>query len=647
MKRLYAILIVLMGCLTTMAAQVKVTSLENAGGRIWMCVSEGKNIKICCSEGASFKESHVVTATECEAACHGQLWQSPEGVLRLFYTETDGFYDGRGILKTISCVDPASKTPTWSAPENVGIGVCTGRPVEAGDGSWVMPAALWGRSLIGEQEDFYGNDMKRDDSGAYKELDYMRGPLIYTSADKGGTWKMRSGQVMVTEQVYARHNDPQLIVCGDGSLKMILRSSGTAWSWASVSTNNGRTWTPNAFKFTQVPDRKTAFMKLPDGKLLMVKNGKLDSFRYLLGDGLYAYLSEDEGETWYGGLCIDPSSDAGSPAVSCAADGKIRIAYNRPDAGIVLAAVTVEEIVRGMVDPALVAADVKVAVPLRPAKAEKAKRGKRQWAGETLRICSYNIQYPNENGCKWTYRLDALKGFVKEYRPDIIGSQEPYISQIEDMVEAWEGEYAWFGINNRNETRPPYYPSAAFNPVFYRKDRLELLDWGIVWYTPKATERGYGADYSRFMIWAKFRDLRTSMEFYHFNSHFDHRGEEAKRVAAGILVETVKMIAGDMPAVLTGDYNSTETSPAYSTIMNCGFLNNAKLAVKNPKNYLYYSQARYKSINTVSQKDVHIDHIFFTPDNSEMESWELVIKTFGGYYGSDHLPIVVDWKISK
>ena len=147
------------------------------------------------------------------------------------------------------------------------------------------------------------------------------------------------------------------------------------------------------------------------------------------------------------------------------------------------------------------------------------------------------------------------------------------------------------------------------------------------------------------MIWARFKDLKTGKEFYHFNSHFDHKSEEAKQVAAGILVETVRRIAGEAPAILTGDYNTSETSVGYDKIVNCGFLDNSKLAVKNPVNYMYYSQARYKSINTVSQKDIHIDHIFYTPANSRIETWELVIKTYGGYYGSDHLPIVVDWRL--
>lgn len=647
MRNIYMALAAFLCCLTIGAAQGRVTSIENVDGRIWMCVSEGGRLLLSYSDGGAFKAAHAVAPAEKENASFGQFWLASDGILRLFFTETDGYFDGRGELKVTSCLNPADKSPVWGAPSVLGMGVCTGRPVEAADGTWVMPAALWGRSLIGTAPDFYGNDRRREDTGEHAGLDYMRGPLTYTSSDKGSSWKMHSGQVMVPEQVYARHNDPQIILCSDGTLKMILRSSGTAWTYASVSRNNGRSWTPDAKRFTQAPDRRTAFLKMPDGRLLMVKNGRLDSYRYLLGEGLYAYLSEDDGASWYGGLCIDPASDVDAPSVACTSEGKIVVAYNKSDEGVVTVRTTADEIVQGMSDPALVAPDRKVAVAFKTSKSGKTKGAKRVWADETIRVCTYNIQYPNDGVCKWSNRQVALKGFFNEYKPDLVGSQEPYIAQISDMMEFLGDDYAWFGVNNRNETAAPYYPSAAFNPVFYRKDRLELLDWDVIWYTPKATERGYGADYPRFLHWARFMDLRTGQEFYLFNSHFDHKSEEAKRVAAGILTETVKRIAGDMPAILTGDYNTTETSKAYETVMTSGFLDNSKLAVKNPVNHLYYSQARYKSINTVSQKDIHIDHIFYTPLNSKIESWELVIKTYGGYYGSDHLPIVVDWRISK
>ena len=643
MKKLIYIYLLLL-CAASMSAQSKVTSIENVSSRVWICTSEGGALHLSFSDKGKFVPSTDVLPSVLASASFGQLWCSPEGKLYLFYTETDGYFDGKGVLKVICCPNPMDKTPQWGAAAEIGIGVCTGEPVVASDGTWLMPGALWGRSLIGNDSHFYGNEIPRKDSGVYSELDSDRGALLYISTDKGATWTMKSSFVEVPEQVDARYNDPQLLVHSDGVVKMVLRSCGTGWTYYSVSQDNGQTWSA-AEKFVQNPDRKAAFVTLPDGRLLMVKVGKLDEFAYFLGSGLYAYLSEDGGRTWYGGLCIAASADADYPVASCDSEGKVNVAYNCGN-DVWTASVLQDEIVQALVEPGYVASNVKKAVEYMTPKAKPSKQ-KPEWADESIRICTYNIQYRNDQLCKWENRLTAIKGFVDAYKPDVIGSQEPYGHQIDDIIMTLEGKYGWIGINNKNESRPPFHNHGAFNPIFYRKDRVEVLEWDIIWYTPKATEIGYGADYSRFMIWAKMLDKKTQQEFYIFNSHFDHKNEEAKRVAARILVKTVKDIAGEAPAIMTGDFNSTETGVPYATITGSGFIANSKLAVDDAVNHMYYSQARYKSINTVSQKDIHIDHVFYTPASSKIESWELVIKTFGGYYGSDHLPIVVDWRLAK
>lgn len=629
---------------TSASAVSHITSIENAGGKTWMCVSENGTLRISFLDKKGLVEAFRVQPKELESVSFGQLWNAPDGKLYLYYTETDGYYDGRGELKALVCLDPQNTTDEWYSATGLGVGICTGKPVLTNDGKWLVPAALWGRTLIGDRDDFYGNEVHgRYDEGKHRDLDWRRGPLVYVSADNGLTWSMKSGLVVVPEKVSARHNDPQIVKCSDGSLKMIIRSSGTAWTYSSVSNNNGRFWS-SAEKFVQSPDRKAAFHRLSDGKLLMVKLGRLDSFNYLLGKGLYAYLSDTDGETWYGGLCIDSSADADSPVVTQNGDGTILIAYDKTSSGISLAKVTTDEIINSMVDPTLVASDVKNIVNYVAPK-QKSVAKKKDWTSHSLRVCSYNIQYKNDNLCKWSDRLEALEGFFNEYKPDLVGSQEPYIAQIDDMIQKLGEEYSWFGINTYDQWQPPYKASAGFNPIFYRKDRLEVLKWDVIWYTPVAAERGYGADYPRFLTWAKMKDLKTGKEFFVFNSHFDHKSMEAREISAGILVDAVARIAGDAPAILTGDFNSTETSAPYAKILESGTLANSKLAVKDPLNYLYYSQARYKSITTVSQKDVHIDHIFYTPASSRIESWELVIKTYGGFYGSDHLPIVVDWRL--
>ena len=214
--------------------------------------------------------------------------------------------------------------------------------------------------------------------------------------------------------------------------------------------------------------------------------------------------------------------------------------------------------------------------------------------------------------------------------------------QIEDMMKHIGDRYAWVGscITGNDKTR-----NRHFNPIFYKKERLELLDWDTIWFTDKPGESGYGAYSARLLSWALFRDKKTDKQFYLFNSHFDHLGPEAKVAAAHILVQAVREVAKGMPAFCTGDFNSDEYSVPYKTILASQFLNDAFTAVAEPVNGIYPSGSGYREPKPGNS--THIDHIFFTPNAVRINYWQLVIDGFGGMWGSDHLPIYVDCRIAN
>ena len=43
------------------------------------------------------------------------------------------------------------------------------------------------------------------------------------------------------------------------------------------------------------------------------------------------------------------------------------------------------------------------------------------------------------------------------------------------------------------------------------------------------------------------------------NTHFDHIGVEARTKSALLIIEKIKEIVGNQPAVLTGDFNVSES----------------------------------------------------------------------------------------
>ena len=95
------------------------------------------------------------------------------------------------------------------------------------------------------------------------------------------------------------------------------------------------------------------------------------------------------------------------------------------------------------------------------------------------------------------------------------------------------------------------------------------------------------------------------------NTHFDHVGTEARRKGALLIIEKIKEIVGDQPAVLTGDFNVTDQSEAYETITTNEFvLKDAykEAAQREGVDYTFHDFGRIPADSCDK-----IDFIFVTP----------------------------------
>lgn len=272
-----------------------------------------------------------------------------------------------------------------------------------------------------------------------------------------------------------------------------------------------------------------------------------------------------------------------------------------------------------------------------------AREKQQKWVKKPLRVATYNIQYPAKKPA-WTDRLPAVVRIIEDHDFDLFGSQEPFLPQIEDIMKHIGDEYAWVGDCTTGDNT---YRKAHFNPIFYKKSRLKLLDHGVVWFTDEPGKPGFDAMYSRNCVWAKFKDRKTGKIFYDFNCHFDHKGVIAREMSAKIILEKMAEIAGGAPCIVNGDFNAKQDSKAYKIMAESGVIVDALYQVENPVNAEYYSMSHYKPMDTVPKHGMHLDHIFYTSANSKAVSWHMITDSLNGQFGSDHLPIVIEWYISK
>ncbi len=232
---------------------------------------------------------------------------------------------------------------------------------------------------------------------------------------------------------------------------------------------------------------------------------------------------------------------------------------------------------------------------------------------QTTRInwATFNIRYdnPEDSLNNWKYRKDSVADYVKANDIDIIGMQEVLYNQMEDLMAALPG-YEHVGVCRDDGDK-----KGEASPIFFRTDRFEAMDSGTFWlsqYPDSVGFIGWDGACCRIATWAKLRDKSNGKIFMAINTHFDHVGVEARKNAALLIIDRIKQIVGDHPAVLTGDLNVNDKSEAYKTITQNEFVlrdAHKEAAVVTGPSY---------SFHDFGQKDParrdKIDFIFVTKD---------------------------------
>ncbi len=136
----------------------------------------------------------------------------------------------------------------------------------------------------------------------------------------------------------------------DGRLWMLARTSGQPFE--SFSSDQGRTWSePRQATTVQNVSSRFFLRRLRSGRILLVKNGS-PAERLQKRTHLSAWLSEDDGQTWKGGLMLDERNAVSYPDGFESPDGLIHILYDwnrHTDAEILMAKFREEDVLAGKI----------------------------------------------------------------------------------------------------------------------------------------------------------------------------------------------------------------------------------------------------------------------------------------------------------
>ncbi len=257
----------------------------------------------------------------------------------------------------------------------------------------------------------------------------------------------------------------------------------------------------------------------------------------------------------------------------------------------------------------------------------------------SFRVMTYNIRFNTVQDGKnqWHLRKDRVINLIRHYKPDLLGVQEALSQQMVDLQTGLP-DYGSYGVG-RNDGKD----SGEFSAIFYRRDRFEIVDKGTFWLSEDPDtpgSKGWDADLPRICSWVKLKDRSTNKEVVYFNTHFDHRGETARRESARFILARIQQIAGSAtPVILTGDFNTGPESDAYRTMITNSVLQDAKLLSESPPSG---PQGTWSTFDVGHGIGDRIDYIFITSSYFKVLNHAHLTDSENNFYPSDHLPVLAE-----
>ena len=265
---------------------------------------------------------------------------------------------------------------------------------------------------------------------------------------------------------------------------------------------------------------------------------------------------------------------------------------------------------------------------------------------QPINVMSWNIRYdnPNDGVNGWPNRKDWVAEIVTNNKIDLAGFQEVLVSQFDDLKQRLSGMDA-YGVG-----RDDGQNAGEFAPIFYRTDRFKLLEKSTFWLSPTPEtpgSKGWDASLPRIASYVKLEDVQSSQVLYVVNTHFDHRGEQARMESAALLVRSLRQRFADVPVVLTGDLNTGLNSPPYRMLVTAG--------EQGERSFLdTFDHSEQKPVGPDSTwngfKEIvpgqRIDFVMTTSTVRTL-SFQILTDRRGDRFPSDHLPVVTRLELIK
>ena len=274
-------------------------------------------------------------------------------------------------------------------------------------------------------------------------------------------------------------------------------------------------------------------------------------------------------------------------------------------------------------------------------------------AAPPLRVVSFNIRGDFEHGVAtskpyvWlrtdgAHRRDLVLNAVQELDPDLLGVQEAYANQADEIAAALP-KHASYGVGREDGKR-----AGEQCTIYFRRDRFEKIDSGTFWLckTPEKPGSIYpGAACTRIASWVVLKDKAADRPLLVLNTHWDHVNAESHQWAAKQIREHIAEEKFPRASIVMGDFNAIEESTEIRSL----------LSPTDDANQLFDSYREIHPTREMNEATSHgfrlrrrgkrIDFIFHNGALVTKEA-SIVRMDRPGKPISDHFPVaaVLEWK---
>ncbi len=255
---------------------------------------------------------------------------------------------------------------------------------------------------------------------------------------------------------------------------------------------------------------------------------------------------------------------------------------------------------------------------------------------QELKILTYNIRYDDQKNTEtsWSQRKEMLTGQLRFYNPDIFGTQEGLLNQLQyiDSVLV-DHQYVGHGRDDGKE-------KGEFCAIFYNEKKIRPVKQSTFWLspTPELVSMGWGSKFNRICTYALFEIIATNKYIWVFNAHFDHIAELAQEESAKLVIEKIKELnTENYPVVFMGDLNSIPESSQIQYIS--GIVNDSKsISIEPP----FGNEGTFNGFEFNKPLKSRIDYIFTSKNNLKVRKYAVLSDSKNCLYPSDHLPVYVE-----